>query len=44
MTVLFESRQGLERRIAKAAGADPAFRQRLLDDPKAALADLLGIS
>lgn len=35
-------RTELERRIVGRAQKDPEFRARLLDDPKAALAELLG--
>lgn len=37
-----QSRQEMEARIVEQANADPDFRRRLLDDPKAALADFLG--
>jgi hypothetical protein len=36
------SRQELEARIVEQANTDPAFRQRLLDNPKEAIADFLG--
>ena len=42
MTILSQSRQELEGSIIEAATQDPVFRRRLLDDPKAALADFLG--
>ncbi|MEZ4635961.1 MAG: NHLP leader peptide family RiPP precursor [Caldilineaceae bacterium] len=42
MTNLTQSRQELEARIVEQAGADPAFRRRLLEDPKATVADFLG--
>ncbi|MBX3000338.1 MAG: NHLP leader peptide family RiPP precursor [Caldilineaceae bacterium] len=44
ITTLTSSREELEARLVKRANADPAFRQRLLDDPKAAIADVLGVS
>jgi hypothetical protein len=42
MTTLTQARQELETRIIKEAGCNPAFRQRLLDDPKGTIADFLG--
>lgn len=38
------NRQAIESQLIDKAGADPAFRRRLLDDPKAAVADLLGVA
>jgi hypothetical protein len=38
------NRHEIEAQLIEKAGADPAFRQRLLDDPKAAIADLLGVA
>ncbi len=38
------NRQAIETRVMEKASADPTFRRRLLDDPKAALADFLGVS
>lgn len=38
------NRHEIESQLIEKASADPAFRQRLLDDPKAALADLLGVA
>ena len=38
------NRDEIERQIIAQASADPAFRQRLLADPKAALAELLGVA
>ncbi|MBI1297272.1 NHLP leader peptide family natural product precursor [bacterium] len=35
-------RHEIETQLIEKAGADPAFRRRLLDDPKGAIADLLG--
>lgn len=37
------NRHEIERQLIEKASADPAFRQRLLDDPKDAVADLLGV-
>lgn len=39
-----QSRQELETHIIDEASQNPAFRQRLLDDPNAALADFLGMA
>jgi len=44
MTYVHQTRQAWEARIIAEAGQNPAFRRRLLDDPKAALADFLDIS
>jgi hypothetical protein len=38
------NRQAIESQLIEKASADPAFRHRLLDDPKAALADFLGVA
>jgi hypothetical protein len=38
------NRHEIETQLIEKAGADPAFRQRLLDDPKAAITDLLGVA
>ena len=43
MTTTDTSRQELESRLVEQAQRDPAFRRRLLDDPKAAVADFLGM-
>ena len=37
------NRHKIEKQLIEKANSDPAFRRRLLDDPKAALADFLGI-
>lgn len=37
------NRHEIERQLIEKASADPAFRQRLLDNPKGAVADLLGV-
>lgn len=37
-------RHTLETRIVEKASTDPAFRTRLLDDPRDALADFLGVT
>ena len=37
-------RQEIERRVVRRAWADPAYRDRLRHDPRAALEDELGIS
>jgi hypothetical protein len=37
------NRHEIESQLIEKASVDPAFRQRLLDDPKAAVADLLGV-
>jgi len=37
-------RHEIESQLIEKASADPAFRHRLLDDPKAAIADLLGVA
>ena len=37
------NRQEIETQLIEKASADPAFRRRLLDDPTAAVADLLGM-
>ncbi|MBX3000337.1 MAG: NHLP leader peptide family RiPP precursor [Caldilineaceae bacterium] len=37
------NRHEIESQLIEKASADPASRQRLLDDPKAAIADLLGV-
>jgi hypothetical protein len=34
----------IETQLIEKANTDPAFRQHLLDDPKAAIADLLGVA
>ncbi len=44
MTIITPSRQEIDARIVDWANTDPAFRQRLLDDPKAALAEMLGMA
>jgi len=44
MTDLQQSRQELESRLIAEASQNPAFRQRLLDDPNAALSDFLGMA
>ncbi len=44
MTKLIKSSQEMEARIIEAANQNPSFRRRLLDDPKTALADFLGVS
>lgn len=44
MTTLTSSRQELETRLIAEASQNPTFRQRLLDDPKAAIAGLLGVT
>jgi len=44
MTMTMQSRAELEARILAQAAQDPAFRQQLLADPKAAVADLLGVT
>jgi len=36
-------RHNIEGRVVRRAWADPAYRERLLDNPKAALAELLGV-
>lgn len=36
-------RHTIEGRVVRRAWADAAYRERLLDDPKAALAELLGV-
>jgi hypothetical protein len=38
------NRHEIERQLIEKASVDPAFRQRLLDDPKAAIADVLGMA
>jgi hypothetical protein len=38
------NRHEIESQLIEKASADPVFRQRLLDDPKAAIADLLGVA
>jgi Nitrile hydratase, alpha chain len=38
------NRHEIESQLIERASADPAFRQRLLDDPKGAIADLLGVA
>jgi hypothetical protein len=37
------NRHEIERQLIERAGADPAFRRRLLADPKGTIADLLGV-
>lgn len=37
-----QSRQELEARLVEQAKIDPDFRRRLLEDPKAAIADFVG--
>ncbi len=44
MTMTIQSRAEIEARIIDQAERDPAFRQRLLQEPKAAVADLLGVT
>lgn len=44
MTVTTQSRAEIEARILAQAERDPAFRQWLLQEPKAAVADLLGVT
>lgn len=44
MTTLTQSRQELETRLIAEASQNPAFRQRLLTDPKATLAETLGVA
>ena len=44
MTTLTSSREELEAHIVKQAQRDHAFRRRLLDDPKAAVSDFLGMA
>lgn len=43
MTTESTHRNELESRIIEQAQCDPAFRHRLLDNPKATLADFLGM-
>ena len=43
MTTESTHRDELESRIIEQAQCDPAFRRRLLDNPKATLADFLGM-
>jgi hypothetical protein len=38
------NRHEIESQLIEKAGTDPAFRRHLLDDPKAAVADLLGVA
>lgn len=38
------NRHEIEAQLIERAGVDPVFRRRLLDDPKAALSDLLGMA
>ncbi len=38
------NRHEIETQLIDKASTDPAFRQRLLDDPKAALAEMLGVA
>jgi hypothetical protein len=38
------NRHEIETQLIEKANADPAFRQHLLDDPKGAVADLLGVA
>lgn len=38
------TRHEIETQLIEKANADPAFRRRLLDDPKAAIADLLSVA
>ncbi len=38
------SKAEIEARLIQQAAQDPSFRQRLLDDPKAAIADFLGVA
>lgn len=38
------NRHEIEAQLIEQANVDPAFRRRLLDDPKAAVADLLGVA
>ena len=44
MTAKNQSRQQLETSIIERASQDSTFRQALISDPKAALADFLGMS
>lgn len=44
MTTQTQSRAEVEARIITQAERDPAFRQWLLQEPKAAVADLMGIT
>lgn len=44
MTNHLNSRQELESRLVERASHDPEFRQRLLDDPKATLAEFLNVT
>ena len=44
MTMTIQSRTEIEARIIDQAERDPAFRQWLLQEPKAAVADLLGVT
>ncbi|MBI1297261.1 NHLP leader peptide family natural product precursor [bacterium] len=44
MTIADTYRDELESRIIEQVQRDPAFRHRLLDDPKAAVSDFLGIA
>ena len=39
-----QTAQEMRSRIIEKAGNDPDFRERLLDDPRAAVADELGVS
>ena len=38
------NRQEIESQLIEKASTDPVFRQRLLDDPKRAIGDLLGVT
>ena len=38
------NRQEIETQLIEKANTDPTFRRRLLDDPKAALSDFLGVA
>ena len=44
MTTQYRSRQELETHLIAKASQNPIFRQCLLDDPKAALAEMLGVA
>ena len=44
MTTFTQSRQEVETRLIAETSRNPAFRQRLLDDPKTAIGDLLGVA
>ncbi len=44
ITTFTQARQELENWIGEEAGRNPAFRRHLLDDPKGAIADFLGMA